>query len=97
MRKVGDAAVSAAIKKAREAFASLAGESAGTPLMVDCRSALAFPTSPDSASVLPFGCLARVFLPPFFLDAGASISRDRDSLSSRPHGCLLYTSDAADE
>ena len=52
--------------------------------MVDCRSALAFPTSPGSAFVLPFGCQLRVFLPPFFIDAGASISRDRASLSSHP-------------
>lgn len=71
-------------KKAGEACASPAGESIGTPLMVDCRSALAFPTSPGSAFVLPFGCQLRVFLPPFFIDAGASISRDRASLSSHP-------------
>jgi hypothetical protein len=73
-------------KKAGETCVSPAVESAGTPLMEDCRSSLAFPTSPGSAFVLPFGCLARVSLPPFFIDAGASISRDRVSLSSHPHG-----------
>ncbi len=36
-----------------------------------------FLTSSGSAFVLPFGCQSRVFLPPFFIDAFASISRDR--------------------
>ncbi len=36
-----------------------------------------FLTSPGSAFVLPFGCQSRVFLPPFFIDAFASISRVR--------------------
>ena len=36
-----------------------------------------FPTSPGSAFVLPFGCQSRVSHPPFFIDAFASISRDR--------------------
>ena len=36
-----------------------------------------FPISPGSAFVLPFGCQSRVSHPPFFIDAFASISRDR--------------------
>jgi hypothetical protein len=77
-------------KKAGETCASPAVESAGTPLREDCRSSLAFPTSLGSAFVLPFGCQARVSLPPFFIDAGASISRDRVSLSSHPHGTTAF-------
>lgn len=49
-----------------------------------------FPTSSGSAFVLPFGFQSRVFLPPFFIDACASISRDRVSLSSHPHGTTAF-------
>ena len=52
--------------KTEEACASSVVVIIGPPLRVDCRSALAFPTSSGSAFVLPFGCQSRA-LPPAVL------------------------------
>lgn len=61
-----EASVFQAHNKTEEACASSVVVIVGTPLRVDCRSALAFPTSSGSAFVLPFGCQSRA-LPPAVL------------------------------